>query len=207
MIKKSLGNPEEVSYSSDFYRMYADYLREGLVRKNHDNIFAGFGRFTQQEPLYVVDLGCGLGEYELHGHYAGYTGIDLNNATSRKRNFVQADYTKLDFFERLPFKPNAFVSLFSTELMLNAKDKYAFYERIFTDVASIQYGLVSGFIYENRADLEKVVEPGGVVSYQSIENPARHTSGAFAEARIYKRTPSKMFGGDVVEVWKMLGRR
>ncbi len=61
--------------------------------------------------------------------------------------------------------------------------------------------------YESKRDLETVGETGGIVSHQTIEDPAKYISEAFSEFRIHMRTPSRMFGEDVIEVWKILSRR
>ncbi|MDP3704498.1 MAG: class I SAM-dependent methyltransferase [Legionellaceae bacterium] len=194
-----------MAYDQKFYRMYQRYLREEAVRANHDKIFEYFRRFTKPTQLRVVDLGCGLGEYSRYGSYAQYAGIDLND-TLHVKNFVQADYHDPHFVNRLPFIPTAFVSLFSIECCHSALDKYALYEKIFAYIPSIEYGMVGGFFYESRRDLETVGETGGIISYQTIEDSSRHISRIFSEFRIHMHTPSKMFGNDVIEIWKILSR-
>ena len=194
-----------MGYDAEFYRMYQAYLQEAAVRANHDRVFDCFRRFTQPTPMFVVDLGCGLGEYSLYGHYATYVGVDINN-TGQVRNFVQTDYHDFGFVNLLPFVPTVFVSLFSIECCHPAEEKYALYERIFTEIPSIRHGLVGGFFYEGRRSLETVGETGGIVSYQTIEDPSRYISPTFSEYRVHMRTPSQMFGDDVIEVWKFLSR-
>jgi hypothetical protein len=195
-----------MAYDKDFYEMYRKYLIEKTVRISHNRIFAYFWAFTRPELLYVADLGCGLGEYSFFGRYKDYVGIDLNDIGDTK-NFVQADYHDFNFLERLPFRPTAFVSLFSIECCHPTDKKYALYEKIFAEVPSIDYGLAGGFFYENRHDLETIEETGGLISYQTIEDPSKHISESFDELRLHMHTPSKMFGEDVVEVWKILSRR
>jgi len=195
-----------VSYDKSFYELYADYLRESTVRNNHNFIFELFANVAHQRDLFVVDLGCGLGEYAMYGRYRDYAGIDVNEA-GRVRNFSKTDYHDMRFVPRLPFAPTAFVSLFSIECFHNARDKYALYERIFSEIPSIMYGLSGGFFYEKRKTQETVGETGGIVSYQTIEDPSLYTSPLYTEARIHIRTPSAMFGDDVVEVWKIFVRR
>lgn len=194
-----------MAYDAEFYKMYQAYLKEEAVRANHDNVFECFRNFTKPTPLLVADLGCGLGEYSLHGHYIEYAGVDLNNA-GQVRNFVQADYHSLDFVHFLPFVPTAFVSLFSIECCHSIEDKYALYEKIFKNIPSIQHGLIGGFFYESKRGLETVGETGGIISYQTIEDPSRYISKTFSEYRIHMHTPSQMFGKDVIEVWKILNR-
>ncbi len=194
-----------MAYDQNFYRMYQAYLLEETVRASHDKAFEHFRRFTQPMSLLVVDLGCGLGEYSLYGSYTKYVGIDVNDA-GQVKSFVHADYHTSSFLKLLPFVPTAFVSLFSIECFHSAADKYALYNRIFFDIPSIKHGLVGGFFYESKRGLETVGETGDIVSYQTIEDPSRYISEAFSESRIHLRTPSKMFGDDVIEVWKILSR-
>jgi len=154
-----------------------------------------------------MDLGCGIGEYATYDqHHAAYVGIDLNN-TGSITHFVQVDYLKLDFGNLLPFLPNAFISLFSIECFHSAKNKYTLYNRLFSAFPTVKCGLVGGFFYESRRNQETVSEAGEIVSYQTIEDPSLHISDLFTELRIYIRTPSQMFGNDVVEVWKLLVRK
>ena len=193
-------------YDENFYRMYRQYLQEPIVRRNHDHVFALFASLLLPEKPRVMDLGCGIGEYAtFDSHHTAYAGVDLNN-TGNVANFVQADYRALDFKEELSFAPNAFISLFSIECCHPAIAKYAFYEKLFKAFPWIQCGLAGGFFYESRRDKETVSETGDIVSFQSTEDPAQHISGIFTELRLHLRTPSAMFGQDVVEVWKFFVR-
>ena len=194
-----------MAYDKNFYKLYLEYLKEKTVRASHDRMFRYFRRFTLPDGLHVVDLGCGLGEYAAYGHFDEYAGVDVNNA-GQVPNFRRADYHELEFIAKLPFAPNAFVSLFSIECFHSAKDKYALYEKIFADAPSVKHALVSGFFYESKRGLETVGETGGIVSYQTIEDPAQYISRTFSELRTHIKTPSKMFGKDVIEVWKILSR-
>lgn len=196
-------------YDEIFYQRYQEYLREDTVRKSHDFAFAWFKRFTHSAPLLVVDLGCGLGEYEKFGNPARYAGVDMNDSGAVD-NFIHADYHDFGFLKQLNFMPNAFVSLFSIEPFHPAREKYVLYEKIFSQIPSITWGLVSGFFYESKRDKEVVEELKGaekIVSYQTIEGEAKHVSKIFSERRLYISTPSKMFGKDVIEVWKIFSRR
>ncbi|MEK7567214.1 MAG: hypothetical protein AAB527_03730, partial [Patescibacteria group bacterium] len=95
-----------MAYDEKFYKMYLKYLAEKTVRENHDRMFDLFFKLTQSAFLKVMDLGCGLGEYETYGRYDDYAGVDLNN-TGRVKNFVKADYHDKDFDKLLPFRPTA----------------------------------------------------------------------------------------------------
>ncbi|MBI2035678.1 MAG: class I SAM-dependent methyltransferase [Candidatus Liptonbacteria bacterium] len=194
-------------YDENFYRMYREYLQEQTVRRNHDHVFSLFASLLLHDSPRVMDLGCGIGEYATYDQqHAAYVGVDLNN-TGSVIPFVQADYLKLNFGNLLPFLPNAFISLFSIECCHSSESKYTLYNRIFSTFPAVKYGLVGGFFYESRRNQETVSEAGEIVSYQTIEDPSLHISPLFTELRIHIRTPSRMFGNDVIEVWKLLVRK
>ncbi|MBI2121623.1 MAG: class I SAM-dependent methyltransferase [Candidatus Sungbacteria bacterium] len=198
-------------YDEKFFEAYREYLKEPIVRKNHDHVFRIFAYLMLTEIPHVMDLGCGIGEYAMYDPYhMKYVGIDLHNPEGIKP-FIQTDYTALDFMGKTPFRPNAFISLFSTELFLSDRAKYAFYERIFRELLHIRFGMVSGFFYESRRRQKILKELEGtdkeVTSRQTIEHPSRYISDHFTEMRIHMHTPSQMFGQDVVEVWKIFVRR
>ena len=202
-----------MAYNAMFFKLYANYLAEPLVRHNHDQVFKKFFDFAALPNAHprivaaVIDFGCGLGEFEWRGCPGWYVGVDRRKARPFE-HFIKADYHDLEKVAvRLPFPPNIFTSLFSIEITHSAKKKYAFYETIFDRFPSIRYGLVGGFFYANRHHKEKVREAGGVVSWQTIEDPALHISLTFDEYRLHITTPSAMFGPDVVEVWKFFARR
>jgi hypothetical protein len=187
-------------YNEDFYDNYKDYLKEPTVRKVHDRMLNLFVKlFPLDEELNVIDFGCGLCEYHQFGAYDNYIGIDQIKLAP---HVVQGDYIKIGKINIGNFEPSAFVSLFSIECCL--KEKYEFYRKIFRENENIQAGLLSGFYYEERKDSEIVVETGGIKSYQTIEK--QEIWPEFIEMRVYERVPSKMFGHDVVEVWKFLLR-
>ncbi|EET90464.1 MAG: hypothetical protein LVQ97_02980 [Candidatus Micrarchaeales archaeon] len=204
--KVSAPGSKNAGYTKGFYDMYRDYLVEPQVRANHDLMFGIFERLAPQSGFLVMDLGCGLGEYSRYGHYSKYVGIDSND-TGAVKNFIKADYASQDVAKMVPYKPNAFVSLFSIEACYPANDVYELYERLFKENNSIMYGLTSGFFYMSRMDKETVGETGGIKSYQTIENQSERMTNGFVELRTYMETPSKMFGEDVVEVWKILLRK
>lgn len=194
-------------YDESFYQLYEAYLLEKAVRANHDLMFEHWKRLVRI-PLHVIDLGCGIGEYRRYGNSANYMGIDLVNS-GQLDNFIEADYTDpanlvADLATLTP-EPNAFVSLFSCECCHSAERKYEIYESFFTTFPSIQHGLVSGFFYRSRLDEEVVKEAGGIESFQTVERTP--SSQTFSEFRVTIHTPSKMFGQDVIEVWKFFTRR
>src|SRR3989344_2270053 len=194
-----------MAYDKSFYEMYADYLTEKSVRASHDFIFRQFLEIAGSN-LHVIDLGCGLGEYFQYGSFTRYVGVDKNNLGDGFR-LIKEDYYDLDKVKDglslYLVVPNILVSLFSIECFYSVPDKYAFYERIFKEFPSIEFGLVSGFFYESKRNQETVGEAGGIVSHQTIEDPSLYISEVFTESRLHLKTPSKMFGPDVIEVWKI----
>lgn len=196
-------------YDASFYDAYEAYLLEKAVRANHDMMFKHWSGLAKT-PLHVIDLGCGIGEYGRYGKAENYLGIDVVNS-GRVENFRVADYSDPILLARaltdLDPQPNAFVSLFSCEPVYPVQRRYEIYEGIFNALPSIQRGLVSGFFYRDRRDQERVKEKGGVTSFQTIEKITQHVSRVFSEFRLTIHTPSKMFGPEVIEVWKFLARR
>lgn len=197
-----------MGYDTEFFRRYAAYLEETRVRRSHDEAFAFFARHRFATRPKTVDLGCGIGEYQRYGRRLDerYVGVDRYE-TGVVQPYVQADYLTDDFLARLPFVPDAFVSLFSIEACFPAAERYRLYDRLFRDMPNLDCALVSGFYYASHPDAETVGETGGLVSHQTIEPLERFPSALFEERRLVLRTPSAMFGEDVVEVWKILTRR
>ncbi len=195
-----------MAYDQDFYKLYQKYLDEETVRKAHDQMFNLFGTIVGQFPD-IIDLGAGL--CELHEYFYKYTIGNYCAIEKNEINFptkVQSDYTTFDFVDKLPFTPKGFASLFSMECCLSAEAKYHFYHRLFQELPSIRYGFVSGFYHKSKMQFETCEEVSGIVSYQTIEDQKLHQSSAFRELRVLIDVPSKLFGNDVVEVWKILER-
>ncbi|HUZ92878.1 MAG TPA: hypothetical protein VNG29_02670 [Candidatus Paceibacterota bacterium] len=202
-------------YDAAFYEQYRAYINEPQVRRNHDRMFRLFAQIMFPELPAVMDLGAheSVGEYAIKDKlHADYTGIDIHNTNGgithgfRRMSFLRADYMDLDFTGRLSFEPNAFISLFSVEPSYSPAVRYGFYNRLFAKFSSVRWGLASGFFYESRRAAESVSETGDIVSYQTIEDPSLHLSPLFTELRVHLRTPSRMFGNDVIEAWKIFIR-
>lgn len=197
-----------MGYNEYFYKKYAEYLREDSVRTSHDFAFDQFQKLAGKK-LRIIDFGCGLGEYQQHGSFSSYVGVDVNNL-SQNFKLIQENYRNLDTIKTVLSSclvPDAFVSLFSVECFNPVIERYAFYHRVFETFPHIRFGFVSGFFYKSKHDQETVGETGGIVSYQTIEDPSLYMSDMFAEFRMHIQTPSQMFGQDVVEIWKFFIRR
>lgn len=198
-------------YGDEFYLQYEAYLKEESVRKAHDWVFSLLSEDFEQ----VVDLGCGKSrEFYYNAFSRRYIGID-KNADPVKHNSWAGNYRDIDVlkaaFDRAVgeqfYLPTAFVSLFSTEITANEEENYRFYDLLFTTFPTFKSGLVSGFYYSRKKNRSLVYEPGGVYSYQTLESLEDVPSRIFSEKRITLHVPSKMFGDDVYEVWKIFERR
>lgn len=193
-----------MTYNNDFYKRYKEYLEEPEVRKSHDMALDCFSLIGDKVVSSAIDFGCGTGEFRDYFVYKDmtYVGVDVVNSPAAS---IVMDYTK-----ELPdvdTNPDTFVSLFSIEACLPIKDRTPLYEKIFLKYPSIKIALVSGFYYEDKQDQESVIETGELKSYQTITRLVDETSDIFSEARLVMRTPSDLFGENVIEVWRMLERK
>ncbi len=199
-----------MAYDNDFYNAYKSYLAEKTVRRAHDRVFEIAMLDANMQS--VVDFGCGMfNEFYVYARPKTYIGVDINVETSLKGNkrLVKADYRSCESLNKLvtPDSPTSFTSLFSTEITAPAKQNYKFYEMVFEHIPSIQSGLVSGFYYVSKKGKNPIGEAGGLTSYQTLEEIESVRSDVFDESRIVMHVPSKMFGQDVYEVWKLFARR
>lgn len=208
-----------MAYDNDFYRAYETYLGELRVRKCHDIMFSMFqnevGKYNN-----VVDIGCGVfNEFNTFYRPKHYTGIDLNadikDRTKDRNNnalFIQGNYRDRAFLDaalhtdKLVGDAEAFVSLFSSEITAPAYENYELYNHLFETCPNIRAGLVSGFYYSDKIDINPVTEAGGLISYQTLDPLESFRSQRFSETRILMPVPSNMFGDNVVEVWKIFNR-
>lgn len=200
-------------YDGDFYEDYKRYLCESGVRQAHWFPLS----IAKQESAFrnVVDLGCGLREFQSYAEPLQYIGIDNAIIPADGRpNYIAADYRHDATIEEIKdycakdegrLTPSAFVSLFSSEITACAEVNYALYRRLFDRVSSIRRALVSGFYYDYRVGETIVEEVPGFFSYQTIEPleaSLERAHGRFTEKRVVIPCPSKMFGEGVIEVWK-----
>jgi hypothetical protein len=192
-----------VPYDDAFYRRYQAYLEEPRVREAHGFALETFA--LAASPGAVIDVGCGRSqEYRRYGSYVIYRGIDLNHADPKLR----VDYRDVDALMPVvkEHAPDAFVSLFSTEITAPPGENTRLYRNLF-DVDTIRYGLVAGFYYAScRGDVNPVEETGGIVSWQTLHPIEEQWAEEYGETRITLPVPSEMFGDDVVEVWRIFHR-
>lgn len=194
-----------MAYDSEFYKAYEDYLLEPTVRKQHDWVFYLLGPDFRN----VVDLGCGQSnEFRRFAIPLGskYVGIDTN-ANSFQGNLV-ADYREPRTLWEVMYKrkPTAFVSLFSSEITAPACVNCLLYNDLFENFPKLQSGLVSGFYYADKKNVNPVKEAGEIISYQTLEGIEDVARLGYSEKRIILPVPSKLFGPHVVEVWKIFER-
>lgn len=195
-----------MAYDNDFYQAYDAYLRERTVRKAHDQVFALLSKSGAFRN--VVDLGCGLSEFYYQTSPRFYVGVDLNMAPTDDTKLVRAqgNYRDVDFV-REQARMNgatAFVSLFSSEITASREENTRFYEQLFAAIPSLRTAVVSGFFYQSRKHINPVEETGGIVSYQTLGTIDEYSTAAYDQTWITLRVPSKMFGDDVFEVWRIL---
>lgn len=208
-----------MAYDGDFYKMYEDYLAESGVRDVHDDLFEMFSAVCASGSPHILDLGCGRSqEYKHQGYYADYLGFDLNAEDPEcKIDYRNPEFTHLvdqiveqrrDRHNQVwAFPPGAFVSLFSSEITASEHENRLLYEGLFRHWP-IQTALVSGFYYTDKKDQVVVPEEGGIESFQTLSSlEESDVSLLYKETRITVACPSKLFGPNVVEVWRILTLR
>jgi hypothetical protein len=196
-----------MTYNEDFYSAYTQYLDEDIVRNRH-----AFALRLLGNPETLLDLGCGRAlECKRYLTPKKYLGIDVN---AIEKGFDDAhltiidDYRSSDFFERQSQRLSGFdhfVSLFSIEITAPPHENYKIYDRLFE--MGYKKGLVSGFYYATKKHQQIVEEAGGLQSYQTIEPLELFGQESYSETRVIMHVPSKLFGDDVYEVWKLFERR
>ena len=195
-----------MTYADDkFWEAYEEFVVESLPR--HRKVLKGWTQFYSLPFDALVDLGCGRTKEALRLFQPKhYLGLDLSPTLDD--NVMMTDYRNPDLPVLLnSYKPTCFSSLFSVEITKPFTDNYELYERLFQEVPSLDFGIVAGFYYEKRKGQLTVQETGGLTSYQSIEAQEIVNSDSFYETRTYVKAPSKLFGLDVVEVWKLFRRK
>jgi hypothetical protein len=193
-------------FNEEFYKKYRSYLLEPAIRHAHNLMFESFHRICGGTPLRIIDLGCGTSEFRTHSYVSQYKGVDLYPLDD---HIIVADFTRTppDALAKMcEFRPNAFISLFASEPLLEDRKRYELYEQVFRQIPSLHFGMVSGFFYRNRSYYHSVEESGGIRSFQTIEKQSDVMNSMFTEFRSYIDAPSEFFGKDVVEVWKFFRR-
>lgn len=190
-----------MTYASEyFWKLYEEYVDECFGRH-----LAMFARLVPS-PGAVLDLGCGKVMEGRRLHAGRYLGVDKDPKLCR--DSVVCDYRKLDLLERtvdeVGFDPDTILSMFSIELTESCLVNCRYYRDLFRVFPTARRIVSVGFYYDGPRWLdETATENGGLISYQT--NFALE-SGSLHEIRTLERGPSKLFGPDVVEVWRLLER-
>ncbi len=194
-----------MSYSEQFFQLYAEYLKEPTVRAAHDWVF----KIAGLDPAFekVLDLGCGMcQEWLVYGPPCEYRGVDV--VIGQHPQFVTQLNYRGKALEAKFTEATAFVSLFSSEITDTPKLNSCFYRSLFYQRPALQAGLVSGFYYTDMRDQNPVRETGGIWSYQTLHAIEEHSlDPELVERRIVLPVPSKLFGPNVIEVWRFFDRR
>ena len=191
-----------------FWDSYGDYLKESQARHLVMVRYAPRNAITNR----LLDLGCGQFASALGMvHPAKYWGLDQFNPGSRLSGdelVANDEFIEMNYREVLPTRVNltAFVSLFSAEATAPAAVNHALYAKLFKTYTHLEVGLVAGFYYRSQPGEAVVEETGGIKSYQTLPELPESNS-VYSEVRALVDAPSKMFGPDVVEVWRYLTRK
>lgn len=198
-------------YDEEFFNKYHEYLKE--VKDQHIDLLKTILSQIPRLPENIVDLGAGIdGEFkELYKNFSNthedeeafdYYRVD-NNAQTLGNDIIKINYRNIDSVASLirVLKCDCFVSLFSSEITSTYQDNYELYSNIFQNT-DVEYGIVAGFYYGKHLDYN-TVQVGDITFYQTLEKMCDVKNDIFDEIRIEKYVPSKMFGDNVFEVWKL----
>ena len=191
---------------NDFWVEYENFVLESLPR--HREIL----KHISLDYRTLLDLGCGKScEAKRLFSPENYIGVDLSppkNKETKEEKYITGNYRDKTVLETIePGTVSMITSLFSVEITKPFLQNYSFYKDLFGRFINAEQIIVSGFYYKNKADQIVVEETGGLWSYQSIENPLIVKNNFFHEERYHLDAPSKLFGEDVVEVWKVFTRK
>ena len=191
----------------EFWEKYEEFVEESLPRHQQAIVLMPL------DKDFILDFGCGRSKEAMRllnpEKYIGIDTIAESWLDGTRKTFQVDDYREDETLKELStfYAPTSFTSLFSIECTNTLENNYDLYEKIFNLFPSIKSGAVAGFYYESKIEQETVKENGGIVSYQSTGCPRNYDSYSFLETRQLIPAPSKMFGDDVIEVWKFLKRK
>lgn len=198
-------------YDNDWWLDYALWRDE--TKQAHTELLNLLWRMPYNHA--TVDLGCGklmMGRDVTPYNYVGvdidphpmmevYSWKDLREeAVHEKTAVVKQPMESIDWEEvvaALAPRPVSVISLFAAELYLAEPEKL--YERAF--MAGVSQILSVGVRYPSAHVSSPVGEPGAYVWQTSC---AETSQTHWDEMRVTKHVPSKMFGPDVVEVWRKM---
>jgi len=196
--------------NEEFWREYKEYRLE--TNKYHCIFFNSF--FPEKFYYNVLDLGCGreplIKYYRVNPDF--YTGVDkYTDEFGFKYDYIEE--SEKTYWLGNGLKIDTVVSLFSSELIIHPFERIKFYEDLFNKIGKkgsflgLRNILVSGFYYENQKHDEECLVDDGLAGSSWSSLPILRKSDIFDEKVISMRVPSKMFGVDVVEVWRLMSRK
>lgn len=149
----------------------------------------------------VLDLGCGRLRFGKRFCWGHYTGVDLDpQAGSGLQAFIQGDFNTFNYEAFFSKRDKTLaVSLFATELYCAQPTKL--YRKIL-DAGAVAI-VAAGVRYGGTKVDDPVGEPGARVWQTSLEQ----FHPELDETIITKHVPSKMFGQNVWEVWRVIKRK
>ncbi len=188
----------------EFWNEYEGYVQESLPRhlNARDQLMAT--RANNRPYGVVLDLGCGRLK-EARDLFSVAFEVDSDPAANPDAVVNYRDTAALAL--KLPSMKgvDGFTSLFSAECTGTIEANQELYEWLFKTFKTLKFGVVAGFYYRGKEAQFTVEETGGLTSYQSVGPLSKST--LYKETRLQIEAPSKLFGPDVIEVWKLLERR
>lgn len=196
-----------------FWEEYGRYVQESMPR--HRRVIEMLLTTVPGGDFRVLDLGCGqvMEGFRLmspEGQSAAwYRGVDRDPHGSAISMGLawRMDYGDVAALCKRchdeGFMPDIVVSLFSAEVVQRQHDAEALYRGVLAGLPSVRAVLSVGFFYEGKEHEPTVIEPGGLVSFQTI---GPHLKGDLRETRVVERGPSELFGPNVIEVWRLIER-
>lgn len=199
-----------MSYADQsFWDKYGEYLKE--VRDKHRNavralecLVPGMGR-----NQIILDLGCGQFSEakDLLMQQVSYFGVDAQGPEREDTSVLnyRSDTKQLDLLMKA-MKPTLVTSLFSSEITALPMENAQLYHHILNTCPTVSWLLLAGFYYTDKTHSLRVEETGGLQSYQTLDLLGTDPHKLNELARVYVPVPSKLFGPNVVEVWRVIGR-
>lgn len=191
----------------EFWTRYRRFVAESLER--HRRAISTLPGGLKNLAGRVLDLGCGQateGWVLTAQQLSQYLGVDQQLAPGVTPGgcYRRGNYRHGAFLRTLQgHNPQTVISLFSVEPTGTVGQNRSLYRQVFKTFPTVDRILSAGFYYQRHWDQEEpVLEAGGLASYQ-VNGAVPMLEG---ELRVSMPAPSRLFGSDVVEVWRYLPR-